>query len=66
MKKKIRESLKNKTLEDVSNDKNATDHDGKLSEDNQEEKNEIKDEEFKKELREELKLHGLKNIEYKK
>ena len=59
--KKIRESLKNKTLEDVSNDKNATDHDGKLSEDNQEEKNEIKDEESKKELREELKTsYGLK------
>ena len=45
---KFEKSLKNKTLEDVSNDKNATDHDGKLSEDNQEEKNEIKDEDEKR------------------
>ncbi len=58
---KIRESLKNKALEETSNNKPSSDQNGKLPEDLPEEKNEIKDEESKKDLREELKTsYGLK------
>ena len=58
---KIRENLKNKTLEEVSNDKQVLSQDEKTIE-NGEEKNQVKtDEESKKEYREELKSsYGLK------
>ncbi len=58
---KIRENLKNKTLEEVSNDKQVLSQDEKTTE-NGEEKNQVKtDEESKKEYREELKSsYGLK------
>ena len=58
---KIRENLKNKTIEEVSNDKQVLNQDEKIIE-NGEEKNQVKtDEESKKEYREELKSsYGLK------
>ena len=58
---KIRENLKNKTIEEVSNDKQVLNQDEKTME-NGEEKNQVKtDEETKKEYREELKSsYGLK------
>ena len=60
---KIRETLKNKALEDVPNDKNVEPQNGKLSEEeNGESKDQTKnDEVIKKEYREELKTsYGLK------
>ena len=60
---KIRETLKNKALEDVPNDKNVEPQNGKLSEEeNGESKDQTKNDEFiKKEYREELKTsYGLK------
>ena len=58
---KIREDLKNKALEDISNNKNIENQNEKLEDNNLEEKNSIKDEVSKKEYREELKnSYGLK------
>ena len=59
---KIRENLKNTTLEDSSNDKNVENDSEKSLEENGEEKNLIKnDDEVKKKYREELKTsYGLK------
>ncbi len=60
---KIREDLKNKALEDVSNDKNIENQNGKLSEEeNEAAKDQTKNDEIvKKEYREELKTsYGLK------
>ena len=60
---KIRENLKNKTLEDLPSEKNTDNHDEKSEEENNnQEKNSVKnDEEIKKNYREELKSsYGLK------
>ena len=65
---KIRENLRDKAIEDVSNDKNSENQNDKLVTDDQEEKNNLKsNDEVKNKYREELKSSfGLKNIKFRK